>query len=172
LLALPVPDEPKSAEVREVERISRRLAEVRAQLDGTIRDAHARQHELKRQLRALTLQLDVAVFRMFLIPVKVQSELAEYFLWLGGPRPGFDEQLVAVPPDSEGLGALFTAADAARMHNLFDVRRDRGLDVEEEAELDALVERWQEAEIERVGRGPLPVPGSARSSEGQKVALS
>jgi len=136
MVQLPVPHDLHSAGVRRVEEIAAKLQTARQENNGVDRG----------DLALLTLELDAAVYEVFDIPATMRQEVAEYFLFVGSHRPGFDDPMVSISePGPETQMDTIDEDDRRRMQHLFDTREERSLRNTEEEELQVLVDRWQRA---------------------------
>ena len=104
--------------------------------------------EKHNKLEELTLNLDEVVYDAYNVPEDLRAEVAAYIIRFNKARPGFNRVIVKeyrlkVPKAEE----VFTTEDSHEMKQLLERRKQRELTEEESETLDALVARWERAQL-------------------------
>jgi len=141
--AVPVPTAAQH-EIGKLEEVAQKLCILRQQLA----DGQGDQDTVLKEIEAKTLDLDEIVYDAYRVPEDLRAQVSAYLVKHDKPRPGFDRPLVREHEFKLAKAtAVFTEDHSRRMGTLLEARKQRHLSVEEMAELEDLLARWEKAQI-------------------------
>lgn len=142
--SIPIPETWTEEERQRMEQIAISLSSMRRELA----DRHGDIDTVLEEIEAKTLELDEVVYDAYRVPEELRAQVSAYLVKYDKPRPGFDRPLVREHEFKLAkAAAVFTEDHSRRMGTLLEARKQRHLSVEEMAELEDLLSRWEKAQI-------------------------